>query len=360
MMRAWLSVLMLMVLLFPGTASLTYAGGPDGDTSLVLGDHRPHVIENVTAAFSGWYPVGVTLRVSGYQPDSCEFPVQIDQQRDGNDVYVAIFRDVPSNTRCREATIPYEAAILLEDEFESGTYTIHVNDYVLEISIPPRSPRDDGGGEPPPVDTLVKSYAWIDYVEVFAYDRGYPSRVEAHVVGAFVEGCEVSHEIAQRREGRSVYIEIFQWINPMALCEARPRPLDEFISLDGDFRRGTYTLYVNDFVTEFTVPPVEPPPPPQRSYVIIESVEALVLESYPMQIHLHVTGYYSSGCQSEVFVDQWREGNEVFVEVYQLVNPMIMCPEMLTRYDAIIPLEGGFVSGRYLIHVNDYVLRLRL
>ena len=59
-------------------------------------------------------------------------------------------------------------------------------------------------------------------------------------------------------------------------------------------------------------------------------------------------------------MDQWRAGDQITVDIYQMVNPMIMCPERRMRYDEVILLEGSFRSGQYVIHVNDYVLRVRL
>ncbi len=48
------------------------------------------------------------------------------------------------------------------------------------------------------------------------------------------------------------------------------------------------------------------------------------------------------------------------MEIYTLVNPAIMCPEMLIRLDEYIPLQGGFEYGTYIIQVNDYTFRYSL
>lgn len=119
---------------------------------------------------------------------------------------------------------------------------------------------------------------------------------------------------------------------------------------------------------------VNPPPPPIavtvpppaseeqtfRSLTVIESVDALLLESFPVQIHLQVSGYQPDGCDFPVQVEQRREGNEVFVEIYRDVPLAVMCPAMLVAYEGAVHLDGGFESGTYLIHVNDQTIEVTI
>ncbi|HLU08157.1 MAG TPA: hypothetical protein VK003_00685 [Oceanobacillus sp.] len=111
---------------------------------------------------------------------------------------------------------------------------------------------------------------------------------------------------------------------------------------------------------------VRPPTPPTsgeetfRSYTVIESVDALLLESFPVQINLEVSGYQPDGCDFPVQVEQRREGSEVFVEIYRDVPLAVMCPAMLVGYEATIHLDGGFESGTYTIHVNDQTIEVTI
>lgn len=96
----------------------------------------------------------------------------------------------------------------------------------------------------------------------------------------------------------------------------------------------------------------------QRVPTVIESVDALLLESFPVQIHLQVSGYQPDGCQIETQVLQHREGNQVRVEVFRALPLDTMCPMVLVPYEATIPLEGGFESGAYTIDVNGVVIEV--
>ena len=70
----------------------------------------------------------ISLDVSGEHPDGCNFPVQVDQSRDGNTVTVEIYRNVPTDVMCPMVLSPYSATIQLDGLFESGSYDIRVND----------------------------------------------------------------------------------------------------------------------------------------------------------------------------------------------------------------------------------------
>jgi hypothetical protein len=112
-------------------------------------------------------------------------------------------------------------------------------------------------------------------------------------------------------------------------------------------------------------PPVESTIPAQaadgnESLTIIDSVETIVMESYPYQITLHVTGYQPDGCTFPVQVEQSRQDNTVTVKIYRIVPTDVMCTMQLVPYDANIPLDGGFESGSWTIDVNGTVVNLDL
>lgn len=106
--------------------------------------------------------------------------------------------------------------------------------------------------------------------------------------------------------------------------------------------------------------PTPLPPNTVQSMVVIEDAQALILESYPAQIHLQVTGYHPDGCDLPVTVAQEREGNSVRVRIYRVLPIDIICPMVIVPYSATIPLEGGFVTGTYTIDVNGTILEIRI
>lgn len=108
-------------------------------------------------------------------------------------------------------------------------------------------------------------------------------------------------------------------------------------------------------VTSSTEIPPEIPEPQTEETVriatVIESVEPLILESFPVQITLQVTGYHPDGCDYPVQVTQERVENRVIVEIYRELPLAVMCPAILRTYEDTIPL-GEFAPGTYIIEVN--------
>ncbi|MGJ3238686.1 MAG: hypothetical protein ACFE0Q_08275 [Anaerolineae bacterium] len=95
------------------------------------------VIESVEVAVLESFPMQLQLQltISGYQPDGCEFPVEVEQDVDGNDVSLRIYRNVPSATLCPMVLVPYEETITVDGSFEGGTVNIEVNDFSTSVDL---------------------------------------------------------------------------------------------------------------------------------------------------------------------------------------------------------------------------------
>lgn len=92
-------------------------------------------ITDVQAMILKSYPAQINLVISGYQPDGCDIPVQVSQRREGNTVIVEIYRDLPQSVMCPAILREYNESLHLDGSFESGTYTIRVNDFTLEVTV---------------------------------------------------------------------------------------------------------------------------------------------------------------------------------------------------------------------------------
>ena len=93
------------------------------------------IIEKVETQVSANVPATVTLKVSGYHPDGCKFPVQVEQTRNGYKVTVKIFRIVPKDVMCTMDLNPYNDTITLDGTFDSGIYTVDVNGTVVVVRV---------------------------------------------------------------------------------------------------------------------------------------------------------------------------------------------------------------------------------
>lgn len=106
--------------------------------------------------------------------------------------------------------------------------------------------------------------------------------------------------------------------------------------------------------------PTQPPPfvpqpgdePLARGGVYLDSIDLLVMESYPPQFTLVLTGSLPTPCdQLRVNVNPPDSQNRILVEVYSVAKPGAICIQMLQPFSENIPL-GSFPAGHYEVWVN--------
>lgn len=90
----------------------------------------------------------------------------------------------------------------------------------------------------------------------------------------------------------------------------------------------------------------------ERSVVYLDSVELLTMESHPLQFSLELAGNLPTPChQLRVDVSPPDADNKVIVEVYSVVDPGVMCTQVLKPFELNHPL-GSFPEGKYTLWVN--------
>lgn len=86
---------------------------------------------------------------------------------------------------------------------------------------------------------------------------------------------------------------------------------------------------------------------------VVESVEVLLLESFPVQVRALVRGYLPDGCTT---LGDWsvsREGDTFKVTLLTTRPRDAMCTEALVPFETSIPLEAlGLPAGTYGVEVN--------
>ncbi|HRK48549.1 MAG TPA: hypothetical protein PK324_23170, partial [Nocardioides sp.] len=91
-----------------------------------------------------------------------------------------------------------------------------------------------------------------------------------------------------------------------------------------------------------------------RGPVYLDSSEVLVLESFPVQLRLHLVGALPDPChQLRVAVDAPDAQNNLSIAVYSVVlNQDLMCAQVLVPFEVSLPLDG-LAPGTYQVRVND-------
>jgi hypothetical protein len=87
--------------------------------------------------------------------------------------------------------------------------------------------------------------------------------------------------------------------------------------------------------------------------VFIDSQDILVMESFPPQYKLSLSGSLPTPChQLRVKVSEPDAQNRIVVEAYSLVDPEEVCIQVLEPFEANVPL-GSFASGEYTVLLNN-------
>jgi inhibitor of cysteine peptidase len=104
--------------------------------------------------------------------------------------------------------------------------------------------------------------------------------------------------------------------------------------------------------TETAMPSI--PPGYEEGPIFINSSELLVAESYPVQVHLHITGDLPTPCNRfRADVAAPNSENQIHVRAYTVVNPDMMCTQALEPFDenVAIPMDGA-ADGFYSVWLN--------
>jgi inhibitor of cysteine peptidase len=108
-----------------------------------------------------------------------------------------------------------------------------------------------------------------------------------------------------------------------------------------------------------TTRPERPTPggkPDEVGPVFIDSSDLLIMESYPVQVSLHVTGNLPTPCHSfhySYVIGTTNDANRIDVSVWSESDTSRMCTQVLEPFDESIPIDmSGAADGTYSVYMN--------
>jgi inhibitor of cysteine peptidase len=85
----------------------------------------------------------------------------------------------------------------------------------------------------------------------------------------------------------------------------------------------------------------------------VESVEVVMLTSFPLQVHLHVNGYLGDPCTEIDEIQTQRDGFTFEVLIKTMRDTSLDCIQVIEPFEENIPLDVyGLPSGDYQVVVN--------
>lgn len=84
----------------------------------------------------------------------------------------------------------------------------------------------------------------------------------------------------------------------------------------------------------------------------VEEIEIVILESFPVQVHVIASGNLPDPCTEIYEINKEREGN-TFIVTIKTFRPPGLCIQVIAPFEEIIPLEVyGLPAGTYTVDVN--------
>jgi inhibitor of cysteine peptidase len=85
----------------------------------------------------------------------------------------------------------------------------------------------------------------------------------------------------------------------------------------------------------------------------VEKVQALILESFPVQVNVEVTGYLPDGCTNIGNLTTRKDDNIFYVELSTIRPRDALCTQALVPFAKVVPLDVyGLEKGVYTVDVN--------
>ncbi len=88
---------------------------------------------------------------------------------------------------------------------------------------------------------------------------------------------------------------------------------------------------------------------------VVEDVQVLILESFPVQVHLSVSGYLPDGCTGiyESGITEQRDGFNYTVNIPTKRPADAVCTQAIVPYEINVPIDVyGIEKGTYTVDVN--------
>jgi len=316
------------------------------------------VIENVTLTVTQYDPVKLGVHVSGYFPSGCQTPAEVEQIREENLITITVYQTLDPLVLCPPSTIPYAETIELEGVLDADEYTIQVNDFTLEFTLETLQIEND-----PLTDGILPTIETISLIEM-------EEETLLLVSGDQFDGCDLPLEVTVEPDHETLYVTVTRNAESDMECPDDPVHFELTHALEKHPRAEGYEwLIINRFRATLDQPEEEPLPtaePPtaegdtMRVLHTIDSVDVLILESFPPQLTLEVRGWQGDGCDLPVQIEEKREGNHIQVEIFREMPPDMMCTMIIKEYSANIRLTGSFEPGTYTIEVNGVVVTVRV
>jgi len=224
------------------------------------------MVESVELVFLESFPLQIHALVRGVLGDGCTELDQVTTTRQGNTFTIRITTARPADAVCTQIAALFEENVPLDVYgLPAGTYTVDANGVTATFTLdqdntldPPPGGSDQGGGSDPAGPSsgsggVQTGLANVTDVEV--HPTAAPPSAEVIIRGWLPNPCVQISGITETYRGGSVFQIVVETNEPTGVaCIQVIQEFETSYTLQQIPGRGTYTLLVNDFATQFTIP----------------------------------------------------------------------------------------------------------
>lgn len=218
----------------------------------------------------------------------------------------------------------------------------------------------------------------IEQHEVFILES-FPMQLQLDIAGKLPDACHtVGWEVDLASETGRIDVSVFASLTDLEGCSQDAKPFRRSIDL-GNYTGGEFSIWLNGaLISQVNLgePQTEPdtgvsvdsdniPTPVAddeqtedwiRGAAFVDSVEILLLESYPVQVRLQVTGSLPTPCHKLAW-DQAdvTEDGQIKLELYSLADPKVDCIQILQAFEESIPV-GSYTAGEFEVWLNGELI----
>jgi len=302
----------------------------------------PHQITEVVLVETDDEPT--SLRISGVQPDGCDFPVAVTLTQPAEDaVYVTIVREIPVTVDCPDEVIDYETMVELPEDLPAST-TVEVNRWAGLLI----DRLDDGWT----LQQGQRQSLIVVNVDEIVTETG---EAALQVEGTFMDGCETALRSRVEQETDTLVVQVYRVFVPeIQSCPVMILDYRTIITFD-EVEPGDYAYTVNGIGLGVLM--INEPEPDRANRVphVIETVSATVEDG---AIVVNAVGFIPDGCESETLREVTVDDETAQVTLYRNIPPGVMCPMNIVDYDETFTLDDVSPEEITQVSVNKIIAEI--
>ena len=323
---------------------------------------RPaHIIETAEIEMTD---DGAMLNLTGTLPDGCDVDAIMHTERQGEVVYVELYRELPGDVMCPAMLVMFEEQINVQDELfeldENETlpgYLVINHENAFRLNYAQIEPVE-GATTPPPL--LTRLLRVSDIIHDIAVDTD-GETITLNITG-MRGGCEATQHVRlQPNLDNESIIEVaaFRLIEEDQICTRELRLLE--ITLETDIPSDADVTFEIAPRSQETIMDEDTGEAVVRAPFVIDDVQVLIMESDPPQIRLDIDAHQTDMCEFPAEVSESREGDTITVEIYREIPITVTCMVGDVAYSDTITLNSDVAVGESLtIDVNGTIIEVDL